>query len=102
MIAWLRGQDLNLGPLGYEPNELPDCSTPRYLRNYRDRAIMSQANAPLKQQFAKVSCVIKRFAASMLWVMGMIFFVRADCEKLKELRCSDANGNSIEDSDAFC
>ena len=25
----MRGQDLNLRPLGYEPNELPDCSTPR-------------------------------------------------------------------------
>ena len=25
----LRGQDLNLRPSGYEPDELPDCSTPR-------------------------------------------------------------------------
>ena len=24
-----RGQDLNLRPSGYEPDELPDCSTPR-------------------------------------------------------------------------
>ena len=27
----LRGRDLNPRPLGYEPNELPDCSTPRHL-----------------------------------------------------------------------
>jgi hypothetical protein len=26
----LRGQDLNLRPSGYEPDELPDCSTPRH------------------------------------------------------------------------
>jgi hypothetical protein len=27
----LRGQDLNLRPSGYEPDELPGCSTPRRL-----------------------------------------------------------------------
>ena len=28
LILLLRGQDLNLGPSGYEPDELPVCSTP--------------------------------------------------------------------------
>ena len=31
LSAVLRGQDLNLRPSGYEPDELPGCSTPRYV-----------------------------------------------------------------------
>ncbi|AAX67136.1 orf, partial conserved hypothetical protein [Salmonella enterica subsp. enterica serovar Choleraesuis str. SC-B67] len=29
---WLRGPDLNRRPSGYEPDELPGCSTPRLKR----------------------------------------------------------------------
>jgi hypothetical protein len=32
-LDWLRGMDLNHRPLGYEPNELPDCSTPHHDSN---------------------------------------------------------------------
>ena len=34
---WLRELDLNQRPSGYEPDELPDCSIPRYIRWRRKR-----------------------------------------------------------------
>ena len=48
LILWLRGLDLNQRPLGYEPNELPGCSTP--LLNTNKRVNSRQTSAATGQR----------------------------------------------------
>jgi hypothetical protein len=54
--GWLRGGDLNPGPLGYEPNELPDCSTPRHCGNVRHARWECQAIVQHVSAQPKKSC----------------------------------------------
>ena len=54
-MDWLRGVDLNHRPLGYEPNELPDCSTPHTYGSVGFRigqtfAVIHQVPAPIHAQ----------------------------------------------------
>ncbi len=42
---WSRGPDLNRRPPGYEPGELPDCSTPHYVSPKGQKEILLRLHA---------------------------------------------------------
>jgi hypothetical protein len=52
--VWLRGRDLNPRPSGYEPDELPGCSTPR--RYFLD----NRTGARCKANIARILVLITR------------------------------------------
>src|SRR5216684_541133 len=50
---WLRGRDLNPRPSGYEPDELPGCSTPRLEIHYAELAIKSKSKISVQKVSAR-------------------------------------------------
>ena len=69
---WLRKQDLNLWPSGYEPDELPSCSIPRCLCcgwGYRIRTCEYRYQKPRPYRLATPQCIFKSFFnGSEYWI----------------------------------
>ena len=58
---WLRGRDLNPRPSGYEPDELPGCSTPRLYLCRRSRRKQIE-KVVIEDQFSEIEarCTVRR------------------------------------------
>jgi len=68
--TWLREQDLNLWPSGYEPDELPDCSIPRPIRPCCVERWDYSKPSYLLQEHSQFICVIVEFFELELALMS--------------------------------
>src|SRR5438270_13211197 len=59
--SWLRGLDLNQRPSGYEPDELPGCSTPRDENTWAVNSLQIEKSVPR----ARNAFVFRRIATSL-------------------------------------
>ncbi len=70
-VVWLRGLDLNQRPLGYEPNELPDCSTPHEKDNTVGGAYFCCTGAAAALVSADVKSVLDTWIHSKVPVFNL-------------------------------
>jgi hypothetical protein len=59
---WLRGRDLNPRPSGYEPDELPGCSTPHFESNF-DIDVVQIEKAFVRSKREVKKAILLAFAA---------------------------------------
>ena len=78
---------MNLRPSGYEPDELPDCSTPRYLI-FRCFIIIAHSREK-SNPFSVKTCPL-----SLIMIKGMLSFLCYSCVSLAGSSVSSSMGSS--------
>src|SRR5215469_15611278 len=124
-MDWLRGVDLNHRPLGYEPNELPDCSTPqshptvRIPGGQRCRLIgallerkrfcrmgrtNTAASGPMRPYIGGYNGKVRRLAAPAFFALAAFLFAQTSYFPLKDVKAglrgtglTVFSGNKIEE-----
>src|SRR5690349_16222467 len=83
-FGWLRGVDLNHRPLGYEPNELPDCSTPHSHRSVR--LWFGQCRVPILRGGPEYNGVVLRLAVPAALALTVVLSAQTLLFPLKEVK----------------
>ena len=74
---WLRGLDLNQRPSGYEPDELPDCSTPRSFNRERNLIVLCLVLSSFLFKFRRFESLFRCFCVIRL---ELLLFVVVEFE----------------------
>ena len=74
---WSRGPDLNRRPPGYEPGELPDCSTPQYVMPCKAKSYITRTVKVLQAFNPLTACL-------SLFLHKWISYARTTSNRLRQ------------------